>query len=239
MRQQDRQITPEYIEITRWTASLGAITAEALAHRMGVSVNSARGRLSAAQRCGLLLRKRPLAGRPALYSVTRAGLRACDARGVRISKVEPSNANHLIACAATAAALEHCCPHHRIVGERELARDERERGRPLVRARLRALRGGESPLHSPDLVLWPCEPDGGLPLVVEVELTIKSHSRLVEICRAWTRSRAVAGVLYFAPPDVQRALLRAIAEARAAEQIVVMPLDSLPSVDASRDGGPR
>jgi hypothetical protein len=70
-----------------------------------------------------------------------------------------------------------------------------------------------------------------LPLAVEVELTIKSPQRLVEICRAWARCRTIAGVIYFAPEDVQRALRRAVAKVRAFEQVVIVPLDSLSGKD--------
>lgn len=226
MRQQERPPTPEQIEITRWAASLGAVTAEALAQRTGVSVASARAKLVAARRRKLLASDRPLSGRPMLFTTTRAGLRACQTRDIDVCTVSSSNANHLIMCASTAAILERRYPHHRLIGERELRRDERERGHPLVSAKLAASRGRVG-LHCPDLVLYPHDPDGGLPLAVEVELTTKSPERLVEICRAWARCRTIAGVIYFAPEDVQRALRRAVAKVRAFEQVVVVPLDSL------------
>jgi hypothetical protein len=225
MRQQDRPPTPEQAEIARWTASLGAVTAEAFAQRTGTSVGSARAKLIAARRRELLASVRPLSGRPMLFTVTRAGLRACNARGIEMCAVSPSNANHLIMCAATAAKLERRYPHHRLIGERELRRDERDGGRLLASAKLAASRGARSGLHCPDLVLWPHDADDGLPVAVEVELTIKSPRRLVEICRAWARCRTVAGVIYFAPEDVRRALRRAVRKARACEQVVVVPLD--------------
>jgi hypothetical protein len=227
MRQQDRPPTYEQIEIARWTASLGAVTAEALAQRTGTSVASARAKLIAARRRKLVASVRPLSGRPMLFTTTRAGLRACQTRGIEVCAVSPSNANHLIMCAAAAAVLEHRYPHHRLIGERELRRDERERGHPLASAKLATSPGVQGRLHRPDLVLCPCHPAGGLPLAVEVELTIKSPERLVEICRAWARCRTIAGVIYFAPEDVQRALRRAVAKVRAFEQVVIVPLDSL------------
>jgi hypothetical protein len=227
MKQQDRTPTPEQIEIARWTASLGAVTAEALAVRAGVSVASARARLIAARRRKLLTSACPLSGQPMLFTITRAGLLVCQAPRIKACTVSPSNANHLIVCAAVAAALERRYPHHRLIGERELRRDERERGHPLASAKLAASRGVEGRLHRPDLVLYPPNPDGGLPLAVEVELTIKSPERLVQICRAWARCRTIAGVIYFAPEDVQRALRRAVAKVRAFEQVVIVPLDSL------------
>ncbi|HTA14521.1 MAG TPA: hypothetical protein VK781_06650, partial [Solirubrobacteraceae bacterium] len=85
---------PQQMELVRWVASLGAVTAQALADRLGSSVPSARARLTAAQRRGLLACQRPLSGRPALFTLTRAGQRACAARGIQACRVSPSNANH-------------------------------------------------------------------------------------------------------------------------------------------------
>ncbi len=141
MRQQDRPPNPEQIELARWTASLGAVTAEALAQRTGVSVASARAKLIAARRRKLLASVRPLSGRPMLFTTTRAGLRACQTHGIEVCAVSPSNANHLIVCAATAAMLERRYPHHRLIGERELRRDERERGHPLASVKLATSHG--------------------------------------------------------------------------------------------------
>lgn len=238
MRQHGHPPTSEQIEIVRWAASLGAITAEALALRLQTTVASARARIAGARRRGLLSRDCPLAGGPSLFTSTRAGLRACGSRGIQPCKVSSSNANHLIACAAVAAALERCYPSHRVIGERELRRDEREYQRPLASAQLGALHGGEGRQHRPDLVLWPSAP-GGLPVVVEVELTIKASRRLAAICRGWARCRLVEGVLYLAPGDVERALERAVAEAQARERVAVVPLDALPGIKALAAGRVR
>ena len=133
-------------------------------------------RLLAAERERLLERHRPLTGRPALYTATRAGLRAAGVRGLDPCRVSASNALHLIECARVAAALERCYPDHRVQGERELRSEERERGGALAGARsaVGTRRRAAPPLHRPDLVLWPSGPDGGLPVAVEVELTVKA-----------------------------------------------------------------
>jgi hypothetical protein len=227
--------TLEQIELARWAGSLGAVTAEALAHRHSISVASARARLGLARRVGLLSRRRPLSGQPALFSTTRAGLHACGMRGVRPCSVKAAGAHHLIVCAAVAAALERYYPDHRVVGERELCRDERECGRPLASAQLGWELEGRSTMHRPDLVLWP-NAGGGLPVAIEVELTIKAHRRLIDICRAWASNRVVAGTLYFAPPNVERALVRAIEKTYASERIVVLPLDSLSGMGDHAEG---
>jgi hypothetical protein len=213
----------------QWVARLGAVTAEALAISQNTTHGSARGRLQAAERAGLLACARPLARQPALYTLTRVGMRSCGLRGLDPCRVSASGALHLIACAMVAAALERGYPDHRVLGERELRRDERELGVPVASARMGVGSHGEPLLHRPDLVLCPDEPAAGLPVAVEVELTIKAPRRLTEICRAWARCRTVAGVLYIAPPEVGRALERAIARAHAHERIVVVGLGALPS----------
>jgi hypothetical protein len=227
-------LTPERKAIMQWVARMGAVTDEALADRLDVTVASARGRLQVLQKAAWLSRKRPLAGQPALYTATRAGLRTAALQGLDPCRVSASNANHLIVCARVAAALERCYPDHLVLGERELRRDERERGVPLASARLGIAPDGGPLLHRPDLVLWPEESEGedgregGLPIAIEVELTVKAPQRLAEICRAWARCRCVAGVLYLAPPEVQRALLRATEQAQVGERIAVVSLDALP-----------
>jgi hypothetical protein len=232
MSKRDQSPTREQVEIARWTASLGAITADALAIRQGTSTASARGQLAAMRSRGMLLRHRPLADRPSLFTITRAGLRACGERGIEVCRVSPSSASHLIACAAVAGALERCYPGHRVAGERELRREEREHGRPLASAQLGACRAGETRLHCPDMVIWPDGSNTELPVSVEVELTVKAPRRLLEICRGWARCRTVDGVLYIAPDNVRRALSRAVREARACERIAVVAFDQLPGMEA-------
>jgi hypothetical protein len=104
--------SPERVAIIGWTARIGAITAAALAHRQGTSVASARSTLLAAERARLLHGRRPLVGQPALYTATRAGLRACGLTGLDPGRISPSNALHLIACSSVAATLERCYPDH-------------------------------------------------------------------------------------------------------------------------------
>jgi hypothetical protein len=219
--------SPERVAIMQWTARLGAVTAEALAHRQGYTVASARARLIAAERDGLMARRHLLAGAPALYSLTRAGLRASGLDGLGPCRVSVANAPHAIACASVAAALERRYPDHRLLGERELRREERDAGAALASARIGIRPDGGPLLHRPDLVLWPTGPDAVAPVAVEVELTVKAPRRLLEICRAWARCRCVAGVLYLASPEVERPLARAIEKAGAGERIVVVGLHAL------------
>jgi hypothetical protein len=224
------QPSPARGDLIKWTAQLGAVTAEALAVRLDVSPASARGRLFAAERAGLLCSHRPLAG-PVLFTATAAGLRGCGEAGLEPCRVSPSAARHLVVCAGVAAALERCYPGYDVLGERALRREERHHGGALASARLGSAVDGAPVLHRPDLVLWPNRAEEGLPVAVEVELTVKAPRRLLDICRAWARARCVAGVLYLAPPEVRRALARAIERAAAAERVVALPLGALPGME--------
>jgi hypothetical protein len=177
----------------------------------------------------LLRTHKPLEDRPRLYTATVSGIKAAGARGLDPCRVSNAGALHLIACCAAAVGLESCYPDHTVMGERELRREEREHDARLASATLGRGRDGEPLLHRPDLVLW-SQPvaDGARPIAVEVELTVKAPRRLQAICRAWARCSLVAGVIYLAPPEVQRPLLRACAQVRAENQIVVLPLEALP-----------
>jgi hypothetical protein len=227
--------SPEQLALLRWTVCLGAVTAEAVAAHGEWTLASARARLHVCERAGLLCSRRPLAGRPALYTATRIGVRASGLHGFEPCRVSVANAPHAIECARVAAALEHAYPDHYVMGERELRRDERQGATPLASALLGRGAGGTPLLHRPDVVLWPQDesPDGRLPVAVEVELTIKAPRRLLEICRAWARCRCVAGTLYLVAPDVQKPLARAIAQARAAGRIAAVPLDALVCSDGN------
>jgi hypothetical protein len=229
--------SPDQLALLRCTVRFGAVTAEAVATHGGWTLASARARLGAAERAGLLCSRRLLAGRPALYTATRAGLRASGLRGFEKCHVSVANAPHAIECARVAAALEQAYPDHYVMGERELRRDEREARSQLASACLGRAVGDTPLLHRPDIVLWPQSESAGerLPVAVEVELTIKAPRRLLQICRAWARCRCVAGTLYLVAPEVERPIARAIEHAQAAGRILALPLAAL----SSGDGHPR
>ncbi len=232
----DSALSCERVALVQWTACMGAVTAQALAIAKNVSEGSARARLQAAQRDGLLTCARPLVKRPALYTATRAGMRKSGLHGLDPCRVSASGAAHLIACAAVAATLQRGYPDHRVSGERELRREERESGVAVASAHMGLGPYGKPLLHRPDLVLWPIESADGLPVAVEVELTVKAPRRLADICRAWARCRGIAGVLYVATPEVARALQRAIAKTQAQERIVVVGPETLPCLASGAFG---
>ena len=214
----------ERLALVRWAARIGAVTAEAVAERAELTDASARSRLLAAERRGLLARWKPLAGQPALFTVTGAGRRASGTSSLRPARVSASSAQHAIVCAGVAARLERAYPGHLLMGEPELRREETELSGPGFLSAEMAPRGGRGRLHRPDLALCPIG-GGALPVAVEVELTVKAPARLAEICRAWARCRRVSGVLYLTPPGVARPLARAIDRAGGADRICVLGLE--------------
>ncbi len=214
-------------EMLAWAASLGAVTPEAVSRHDGCTISSARGRLAAAERAGLLAAHRLLRGEPALYTVTRSGMRAAAVADLEPARVSPGGARHAIACCTVAPELEHAFPDHLLLGEPALRREERRSGAPLASIRLGPGAGRWSSDHRPDLVLLERAGRGSAPVAVEVELTVKAPERLRAICRGWARSRRVAGVLYLVAPEVRAPLLRAIEAAGGCDRIVPVDLDAL------------
>jgi hypothetical protein len=229
---------PRRLAAVRWAAGIGPVTAEAVAEHEGASTLSARALLCAAERRGLLSQSRPLAGRPALFSVTRRGLRACGLGGLDPPRVTAASASHAIACAAVAAALGARYPDHRVVGEPALRALGRRGTPPLVCARLAPGAGRDAALHRPDLLLWPLAPEQSRPVAVEVELTAKAPRRLLAICRGWARCAGVQGVLYLAAPEVERPLRRAVERACATERVAVLPLAAIASAATAASQAP-
>lgn len=232
-----------------WATALGAITAEALAERDGLSTAMAQKSLDEAVSLGFMERHSVLVGYSALYRPTTAGRRlACkhaDAGSYAYPKqlgracVSIGAARHTIACVSVVAALERRYPRHRVIGERELHRDERSQGRRLGSVDIHS---GETRSHFPDIVIWgPSEPGKPppLPIAVEVELTLKERERRTAICCAWIDARHIEMVHYYAEtPKVEKGLLDTIEELKAGDKIVVRPLSEilrpLPGFDLSR-----
>jgi hypothetical protein len=224
-----------------WTTALGAITAEALAERSELSIDAAREGLDEAVDLGLLEKHSVLVGYSDLYTATNAGRRLARKhaaaggyaypQGLRVARVSIKDARHTIACASVLAALERRYRGHRVIGERELHRDEREQRRRLASVDIR--RHGERGSHHPDIVIWPPPMSGEpppLPIVVEVELKLKSRKELTRICCAFARSRQIEAALYYAETlKVEERLLDVIEEVKAQEMIVVNPLSEIVS----------
>ncbi len=219
-------------DLLDWAARVGVVSAEALAVRERCSPASARARLSAAERAGLLAGTRPLAEGPRLYSLTPKGCRAASVAARPPARIGPSTARHAAACARVAAVIESAYPDLCLSGEADLRARERAHGRPLASAALTGVQPEGAAVHRPDLVLWPSPPLPGLPVAIEVELTVKAPLRLRAICAAWGRARCVSGVIYLVSPQAGEPVARAIASSRAQRRIALVSVDEF--LDGSR-----
>ncbi len=165
--------------------AIGAVTAEALAIAENVPASSARARLQAAERAGLLARSRPLAKRPALYTATRTGMRRCGLRGLDPCRVERRGRPALDRVRVRRRRVAARLSRSPSVGERELRRDERELGVAIASAHMGfglARSAAAAPPRPGDLaarvdgrpIAEVPESTTGLPVAVEIELTIKA-----------------------------------------------------------------
>jgi len=214
-------------ELIRWADETGPLSARALAILQDVTFASARARLAAAERSGLMRSARPLAGAGRLYVPTREGLRGCGLGGGGQPVPGPAIANHAQACAVVAARLQRSYPLGRVLGETGLRRLERAYGRPVASAALTHGALGRAAVHRPDLVLWTDACPAGLPVAIEVELTVKGAVRLRAICRAWARTEGVAGVLYLVSAQTAGPVGRALQHASARGRVSLLAIDAL------------
>jgi hypothetical protein len=227
-------------EMLNWSTRIGAVTPEALAERNQMSITNARKRLNEAVRLGHMEKHSVLVGYSPLYRVTVAGRRLAHKhaeaggyvypKGMPTARVTIKEARHTIACAGVAAALESRYPELRVIGERELHRDESKAGRRLASVEVPRARDDRRS-HSPDLVMWeeaaPGEPVP-LPVAVEVELTLKSVADLAVNVRGWAECEYIEAVLYYVETrKVENRLLDAIEQCKAEEMIVVNPLSAI------------
>jgi DNA-binding transcriptional ArsR family regulator len=216
------------VAILDWLAAIGAGSPDELAAASGLSLRATRVRLGALEDAGLTRSRRLLHGAPALYALTRRGLRTGGRQELDPVVISTSGFAHLLAVARVAVALAEA--GHRVGGERDLRAAERAEGRPLASAEVGLARDGTVALHRPDLVCW----GAGPPIAIEVELTVKAPERLRAIVRGWARSRLVGGVVYYATPHAARALARALRSECASERVAVRPLDRAGRLPTSR-----
>jgi hypothetical protein len=235
-------VPPEIIhraETIAWANTLGVITAEALAERDAVGTVEAKARLDETVSLGFMNKRSVLVGYSDLYGATPAGRRLARKHAaaggyaypnrLRSARVAIKEARHTIACASVIAALERRYPDDRVVGERELRRDESHEERRL--GSVDVPRPGVTRSHFPDLLIWPSCVTGGsppLPIAVEVELSPKPKAIRTAICRAWAGAPHIEMVLYYAETaTIETLLLGTIEELKAEDRIVVNPLGEI------------
>ena len=223
-------VTDRDRSVVAWVAVIGAVSAQDVMARFGVGRTVAYRRLAVLVELGVLRRVRLLYGQPALYTRDQGGTGVGRTAAVDPARVGVATVRHWATCARLAVILERA-ERVRVWGEPRLRAAERDAGAPLASAELGLTGDGRRRLRRPDLVLFPLGARSGLPVAVEVELSVKGSRRLEAICRAWARCRLVSEVRYYAPPGVARAVSRAVSSVHAEGAIRVLSLE-----DALSDG---
>lgn len=207
-------------KIVDWIGRLGAAGAEHAMRRFGISRSVAYDRLGSLVRDGLLERRAILYARPGMYVATAAGMHWQANQRLGRYSLSPAGFEHAWQVASAAVEIENSARDWHLRSEREIRADELDAGEPLASAQVGML--AERPmLHRPDLALTS---PGGRVVCVEVELSVKSASRLAAICRGWTRARHIDHVYYLAAAGPARAVARAVRTTHADESISVIGL---------------
>lgn len=213
--------TEKDAEIVDWIGRLGAAGTEHVMGRFAMGRSWAYTRLGLLVRDGLLEHRMVLYRQPGLYLASADGLRWQGLGRLGVYRISSGGFQHAQQVATAAVGLHLALPGWEMLSEREIRARESDCGEPVASARLGELPGGRSAVHRPDLAL--VSPAGRV-VAVEVELSVKAPRRLAAICRGWARARHIGAVYYLAPPAAARAVNRAVAETRAEEHIVVLPI---------------
>ena len=214
-------VTDRDRSVVRWVAVIGAVSAQDVMARFRLGRTVGYRRLATLFDVGLLARKRLVYGQPALYVATADGVAFAGLGELDPARINEASVRHWVLCARLAVVLERR-ERREVWGGPRLRAAERQEGRPVASAQRGTLPDGRPRLRRPDLVLFP--PDTALPMAVEVELSVKAAGRLQSICRAWARCRLVSEVRYYAPPEVARAVSRAVSSVHAQDAIRVLSL---------------
>ncbi|HEX4114352.1 MAG TPA: hypothetical protein VHY18_00580 [Solirubrobacteraceae bacterium] len=208
-------------QIVGWIGGLGAASAEHVMYRFGMCRSVAYERLNSLSKDRLLEHRAVLFGRPGMYSATNAGLRWRGLDRLGVYKVSPGGFEHAWQVAEAAVELYVRLPGWQLLSERELRAIEADSGELYASVQVGS-NAGQPRVHRPDLVL--VSPSARV-LAVEVEMSVKSASRLAEISRGWARARHIDRVYYLAASAPARAVKRAVRAASASERVNVLDLE--------------
>lgn len=213
-------------QIVDWIGRLGAAGAEHAMRRFCLSRTVAYGRLSSLVRDGLLEHQAILYARPGVYLATTAGLRWQGNQRLGRCTLSAGGFEHAWQIARVAVELEVRLPDWLVLSEREIRAEELDAGKLVASAQV-GVAADRPVLHRPDLALVGTD---GRVVAIEIELSVKSATRLVAICRGWARARHLDHVYYLAALPPARAVERAIRTTSAADRITVVGLDDAAAV---------
>ncbi|MGC2372992.1 MAG: hypothetical protein WA484_03865 [Solirubrobacteraceae bacterium] len=220
-------------EIVAWIGGLGAAGAEHVMRRFGMGRSMAYHRLGSLTSDGLLEHHAVLFGRSGMYSATSSGLRWQGLDHFALCRVRAGGFEHAWQVAHAAVELHRVMPGWDVLSEREVRSIENDRGELFGSVQVGQL-GGRPLLHRPDLALVS---PGACVVPVEVELSVKSASRLAAICRGWARARHIERVYYLAARGPGRAVERAVRATKAADRVRVLGLNDVASLAAEQRTG--
>jgi hypothetical protein len=210
-------------QIVDWIGRLGAAGAEHVMRRFDLSRSVAYGRLNSMARDGLLERHAVLYARPGMYTATSAGLRWRGLEQLGACTVRPGGFEHAWQVAQTTVAIEEQLKDWPLFSEREIRAVEANEDKLFASIQVGAINDHPT-LHRPDMAIV-CP--GGQVVAIEVELSIKSASRLAAICRGYNRARHIERAYYLAAAGPARAVERAARTTRATDRVRILPLDDI------------
>lgn len=213
-------------QIVAWIGRIGPVGVEHVVGRFEMSDATAYRRLKSLTGDGMLEHHMLLYQRPGLYTATKKGLRWQGLERLSPSKICAGDFEHAWQVARAAMRLHQALPDWDVVGEREIRAIEIE-DKDLFASVQIAKYADRQVLHLPDLAL--ALPGRGV-VPIEVELSVKSTSRLAAICRGWARARHIDRVYYLATPKTARAVKRAASTGNAADRVRVLALDDIPTL---------
>ncbi|HWX88149.1 MAG TPA: hypothetical protein VNX67_08245 [Solirubrobacteraceae bacterium] len=211
-------------QIVDWIGRLGAAGAEHVMSRFSLSRSVTYARLNSMVHDELLEHHAVLYARPGMYTATPAGLRWQGLESLGKFAVRPGGFEHAWQVAQAAVQIENGLAGWPVFSEREIRAVEANSGKLFASAKTGAV-ADRPALHRPDLAV---ERPGGKVTSIEIELSIKSSSRLAAICRGWARSRHIDRVYYLATPGPASAVKRAARSAHVTNRVRVLALREIP-----------
>jgi hypothetical protein len=211
-------------QIVDWIGRLGAAGAEHVMSRFSLSRSVTYARLNSMVCDGLLEHHAVLYARPGMYTATPAGLRWQGLESLGIFAVRPGGFEHAWQVAQATMQIENGLAGWPVFSEREIRAVETNSGKLFASAKTGAV-ADRPALHRPDLAV---EGPGDKVASIEIELSIKSSSRLAAICRGWARARHIDRVYYLATPGPASAVERAARNAHATNRVRVLAIEDIP-----------
>jgi hypothetical protein len=210
-------------QIVDWIGRLGAAGAEHVMSRFSLSRSVTYARLNSMVHDELLEHHAVLYARPGMYTATLAGLRWQGLESLGKFAVRPGGFEHAWQVAQATMQIENGLAGWPVFSEREIRAVETNSGKLFASAKMGAVADNPA-LHRPDLAV---EGPGGKVASIEIELSIKSSSRLAAICRSWARARHIDRVYYLATPGPAGAVKRAARSAHATNRVRVLAIEEI------------